>query len=156
MRIGATGDGGGGSIQAVGQVPAGERAAFVYTCYSANIAIVNQTTPLNVTGQFRLLTNWPSVDALAGVNAYSSIHMVTVEQSALEDPVGGSNDPLVSGPERFMVLWDPRPTNVAMNICAFAVGTNVLNDVYSFEAWGYYWDRTVMSVPGGLRHPGSD
>jgi len=156
MRVGATGDGGGGSIQAVGQVPAGERAAYVYACYSASIVIISQAVPLNVTGQFRLLTNWPNVDEQAGVNAYAGIHMVTVEQSALEAPIGGNNDPLVSAPERFMLLWDPRSTGATMDICSFAVGSNVTGDVYSFEAWGYYWDRTVMAQPGGPRHPGSD
>lgn len=156
MRVAGVGDGGGGSIQAVGQVRAGERAAYVYTCYSASIAIVSQASGVNVTGQFRLLTNWPNVDEQAGVNAYAAIHMVTCEQSDLDAPIGGNNDPLVYPNERFMLLWDPRPTNLAMDICAFAVGTNITGDTYSFEAWGYYWDRLSMSQPGGPRHPGSN
>ncbi|MGR3295936.1 MAG: hypothetical protein ACUZ8A_06880, partial [Candidatus Bathyanammoxibius sp.] len=59
--------------------------------------------------------------------------------------------------DRFLLLYDPRqPASLGnTNILELQLAVNTDLATYSFEAYGYYWDRSVMQTPGGPRHPGS-
>jgi len=149
-----TGDGGGMKINV--RTPAAQGAAYVYTCYSAIIA---QTvgTPNIVTLKARLLTNWPNVDAQAGVQAYATARLVTTNGSAnFTAPFTvPALDTLITPNDRFILLFDPRPAAGQLTIMELEINENVLAEVWSYEGWGYFWDRSVMQAPGGLRHPGA-
>jgi hypothetical protein len=151
------GDASGGGIKVQGTVQENQAGAYLYTCYSLLVAIVAQATPANNTAKGRLLTNWPDVDALPGVQGYSTIKVVTLGVSDdFTAPIGGPfNSPLVDPNDRFLLLGDPRPTVGAHAIVELEIAANVLADQYSFEGWGYYWDRAVWNTPGGPRHPGA-
>jgi succinate-acetate transporter protein len=42
-----------------------------------------------------------------------------------------------------------------MDILEMQRGNNLDLATYTFEAYGYFWDRAAMETPGGPRHPGS-
>ena len=158
FRHGVTGDASGGSVKVIIRVPAGLGAAYVYTCYSAHISKITGAIELT-TARLRLLTNWPNVDRQAGVQAYATHHVVTLTGAtvATSPVVGPFNDGvLVTSNDRFLLLFDPRPTVGAIDIVEFELGINTLAETYSFEAYGYYWDRSILQAPGGPRHPGSN
>ncbi len=157
MRLAVTGDASGGGITVVAQVAPELKAAYVYTCYSVNITIVDQAVGNDFLGSVRLLTNWPDIDPTAGVQAYSSHRVFTVSQApTMTVPKGGIDRILMNASDRFILLYDPRPIGIAMDIVELQAAENVLSDTYSFECYGYFWDRQVMNTMGGLRHPGSD
>jgi len=156
-RLLVTGDASGGGVKVAVQAEAGVGAAYVYTCYDVNVSIIVQAVSgtSNLT-KVRLLTSWPDVDPTVGVQAYSSNHFFRVESSAgMTPPIGGPTTPTIDPQQRFLLLFDPRPQTAALVIVELEYGDNDLNDVYSFEAYGYFWDRSVLNAPGGPRHPGS-
>ncbi|KKL17299.1 hypothetical protein LCGC14_2486920, partial [marine sediment metagenome] len=57
--------------------------------------------------------------------------------------------------DRFILIFDPRQGAGVLNMIELEMGVNVNTDTYAFEAYGYYWDRSVLNAPGGPRHPGS-
>jgi len=155
-RLGVTGDASGGAISVEFRVALQNTGAFVYTCYSVNIAVLTQATPTNQSGRIRLLTSWPNVDPIAGVQAYGSTKLCRIESNMTTAPLGGFTDvdPL-SPSDRFLLLFDPRAGPGPTTILELSLENNDLNDTYSFEGYGYYWDRSVLNAPGGPRHPGA-
>lgn len=156
-RESLTGDATGGSVKVSVQVPADKAGAFIYTCYSVNIALVSGNAAAFANPKCRLLTNWPDIDSEDGVQAYGSLQFgVGGGSGNFTPPIAGINNTLIGPNDRFILLFDPRQSSPAFNILELEAQVNTDTDVYSFECWGYYWDRSVLNVPGGLRHPGSN
>jgi len=152
-----TSDATSGGIKVTAQAAAGIEAAYVYTCYALTHAQLTggQISP-NI--KARLLTNWPDMDTTAGVRAYATLRIAQENDgSSFTAPVAGlrASDFLVTPNERFLLLFDPRSRNVAIDLVEMELNANVDGDTNSFEGWGYYWDRSVLQAPGGPRHPGS-
>jgi len=155
-RLGVTGDGSGGSIEVVIQVPADLKAAYVYTVYSVNLAQLTGSIAVAAIAKCRILTNWPNVDPVPGVQAYASLRMSSMISSAnFDPPIRGITGELITPNDRFLLLFDPRPIGIALEIVALGWSLNVDLATYSFEGYGYFWDRSVLNAPGGPRHPGS-
>lgn len=162
FRHGVTGDASGGSIKVTVRVPANKRSAYVYTIYSAQIA---QLTGVVTAGliKSRVLTNWPNVDLQAGVQAFSTLQITRhFGGSTFTAPVGGpAGDtgyaPMLAPNDRFILCFDPRqPASLGpLDILELELTVNTDLATYSYEAYGYLWDRSVMQAPGGPRHPGS-
>lgn len=151
-----TGDASGGSMKLFAQVPLLKTAAYLYTCYSLNIAQL--TGAINIVNvKARLLTNWPDIDPLAGIQGYSSLRtMDLVGGNVHTAPIAGPFEfPLVSTLERFILLFDPRSRTNAMTIVELELNLNTNPSTWSFEGYGYFWDRSVLNAPGGPRHPGA-
>lgn len=151
-----TGDATGGALKCTAQAPAGLAAAYVYTCYSVNM--VKLTGALAGTlVKVRLLTGWPNIDNLAGVQGYSSAigdnNVGTSGWDAGQVLVPSIN--FIGPNDRFLLLWDPRPSSGVLSLVEVESGGNVDTDTWSVEGYGYFWDRSVMNTPGGPRHPGS-
>lgn len=156
-RLGVTGDATAGSIKVQFQVPAELNAAYVYTCYGLTIAALTVDTANGQGAKARLLTNWPNVDPAAGVQGFATVIARTMtSDSDFTGEIGMPNQPLLSPEQRFLVLYDPRPAGGVLTIVELELGSNVNTATYSFETYGYFWDRAVMQTPGGLRHPGSE
>jgi len=156
FRKGITGDASGGGLKVTARAAAGIAAAYLYTCYSVNIAHLTGT-PGTPAAKCRLLTNWPNVDVLAGVQAYATLLMqTTVGGTNFTPPIAGiQRAPLVQPNDRFLLLFDPRPSAGVMELVELEWGENTDGDTYSFEGYGYFWDRSVLNAPGGPRHPGA-
>jgi len=155
VRQGITGDASGGTIKVNFQVSSPRRAAFVYTAYSLNYGqLTGSITATEI--QVRLLTGWPNIDAQEGVQAYGS-NLITapVGAGSLTAPVTGAGIPLVGPNDRFLLLFDPRAQGQDLDIVEMEINTNVDLATFTFEGYGYYWDRSVLGAPGGPRHPGS-
>ncbi len=153
-RLGVTGTGTGG-IKVSFQVPAELKAAYVFTCYDATMASLTGTAG-QPNGKIRLLTNWPNIDPDAGVQGFSSLLVFAIALNTnFTSPIAGPNQEIIKPNQRLMILYDPRPIGGDMPIIEMELGENILAATYSFECWGYFWDRAVMQVPGGLRHPGA-
>jgi len=149
-----TGSVGGGPIK-VGFQPGADRAgAYLYTCYFATIAQV--TVNESATMKCRLLTNWPDVDDDVGVQGAATLRIMgSADGVGFTAPFGGPATPMVFPADRFVLLFDPRPVAGAFTIVELEQDRSTEDNVYVFETWGYYWDRQVMSTPGGPRHPGA-
>ncbi len=156
FREGVTGDASGNGIDVIAQVPAGLAAAYIYTCYTLTLAQLSGALAGNAV-MSRLLTNWPDIDPASGVTGYGSA--LVLEQAGSggfeNAPVAGVNGPLVNPNDRFLLLFDPRPSAGALDIVEMRLSANVDLATYSFEGYGYFWDRSVLNAPGGPRHPGS-
>jgi len=155
-RLGVTGDATGGSIKVVFQAASGINAAYLYTCYSLNFS---QLTGVGITDAIgaRLLTGWPDVDpVVVGVQGYGS-HIMTpmVNDPTMTAPISAPGIHLIGPADRFLLLFDPRPSGGDLDIVELEFGNNVDTVLYTFEGYGYYWDRSVLQAPGGPRHPGS-
>jgi len=157
FRTSVSGDASAGTINLVARVEAGQAPAYVYTVYGLTVTQLTGAITAELV-KIRLLTNWPNVDRQAGVQGYGSVRMVTISGSSghtdeltgwLEAGVGV--DPL----QRFILLYDPRGSDTVLDLIAFQLPTNVNPSTFSFEGYGYYWDRSVLQAPGGPRHPGS-
>lgn len=152
-----TGDATGGSLKVTAQAPAPIAAAYVYTCYS--VIMVKLSGPLAGTlVKVRLLTNWPNMDPQAGVQSYATAIANNNVGTSGWDP-GQVLVPDINfiGPlDRFLLLYDPRPSAGALSLVEVESGGNVDADTWSVEGYGYFWDRSVMNTPGGPRHPGSN
>jgi len=152
-QITGTGDGGGMKVNVL--TPTGQGASYVYTAYSAIITQVGGPV-LIIRAKIRLLTNWPNVDPQAGVQAYAVAHTVPLNGSGnFTLPQLMPDRPLVDPNDRFILLYDPRPASGQLTIMELEINSNVTDDVFSYEGWGYFWDRSVMNSPGGPRHPGA-
>lgn len=162
FRLPVTGDATGNPIKVFCRVPAAKRSAYVYTCYSAQIAQLTGAITASTT-KLRLLTNWPNVSDIAGVQAYSTLYFGQLSgDTSITAPIAGplftaAGGPWVAASERFLLLFDPRqPESLGdMDILEFVLDENTDAATYSFEAYGYFWDRSVMQAPGGPRHPGA-
>jgi len=151
------GDASGGSIKVATEAPVTIAGAFLYTCYSAVVVISDAGQVSTQPIKLRLLTNWPDVGAPAGVQGYGSMIVVPMNGDAqFTGPSVGPSQPLIQPADRFILLFDPRPVAGAFNILELEFGLNTDGLSHTFEAWGYYWDRSVLQAPGGPRHPGSN
>ncbi len=148
-----TGSAGGGSLKTRFQPGADRAGAYIYTCYFANVAWnVQEDSNLKV----RLLTNWPNADVAAGIQGAGTILIRNTDQAVgFSPPEGAAIDHMVGPGQRFILLFDPRPAAGAFTIVEMEISGSTDTFSYFFECWGYYWDRGVMNVPGGPRHPGS-
>lgn len=156
FRQGLTGDLTAGSLKVTAQAEAGINAAYLYTCYSAIIAkLTGDVTQTTI--KIRLLTNWPNVDPLAGVQGYAYIQTgINRTTAAFTSPINGPDRFNMVGPnERFLLLFDPRPSAGVLSLVELETGGNIDGETWSFEGYGYYWDRSVLNAPGGPRHPGA-
>lgn len=156
-RVAITQNASGSGLKATVKVAAGLNAAYIYTCYSANIVQITGTAN-PVIGKCRLLCNWPNISDSPGVQAYSTAQFITIDGSnAFSQPVEGPNNAFLIHPnDRFVLLFDPRPGVGELSIMELAINENTGTLQYSFEAYGYFWDRSVLNAPGGPRHPGSN
>ncbi len=158
FRSSILGDATGGFLKLLVGLPAARRAGHIYTCLSAQSTTLSGTaTHAGIT--LRLLTNWPPADLGAGVTAYSTYMRILIGASAVGNfPTDGPfENPLVRENDRFILLFDPRPVETLgrLNIMEFIITDNTNTVLIGFEAWGYWWDRSVMDAPGGPRHPGT-
>ncbi|MEE8608647.1 MAG: hypothetical protein V3S55_13655 [Nitrospiraceae bacterium] len=146
-------------IQALITIPAALRRAHVYTCYSLFSGWAGGPNPSSETGVIgRLVTNWPNADPEEGVQGFSTSRRSTVTiQVASVFPDRVPDNPLITPEMRFILLMDPSAVGSGndMTIAEIQRDSNVLNTLYAFEAYGYYWDQAVLDTPGGPRHPGS-
>ncbi len=154
-RLIVTGDATGGSIKVGVNAPARIAGAYIYTAYSAQVANLAQVALTLI--KMRLLTNWPDVDGVnAGVQGYASMIVLPLTGDAdFTAPISGPSASLIQPADRYILLFDPRPVAGAFTIMELELGFNPDGIEVSFEAWGYYWDRSVLQAPGGLRHPGA-
>ena len=151
-----TGDATGDFVSTVFFVPAERKAAYVYFCYGAQVSKLGGVAARNPI-KCRLLTNWPNMDPITGVQGFATHKVVLMEGSAsFVPPEYGPAGDLLNNFDRFIPLFDPRPIGLDMNIVELTYENNVLADLYSFETYGYFYDRAVMDAPGGPRHPGSN
>jgi len=158
-RLGVTGDASGGEIKVGIIVPAERRSAFIYTCYAVTPAQLTGAVPSAQNVGCRLLTNWPDADLSTGVQGFATFRQAKIfgDATFTAPLAGGAQEgELIQPNDRFILLFDPRPDAVNnMTIVEMKWGENVDLATYSFEGYGYYWDRSVLNAPGGLRHPGS-
>jgi len=153
-------DASGGTVTAQIAVLGARRRSRIYTCYNAMSVVTTETVQETSTGiRCRLLTNWPDVDpsssSITGFATWS--RAAVVDDGGALVPTHGPVTPLVFPQDRFILLFDPGVVRAGtdMVIVELSRNANVNTNVYSFEAYGYYWDRSVLNVPGGPRHPGS-
>jgi len=159
FRRGVTGDASGGGVKVNCEVPAARRSAYVYTCYSLNWAQLTGTRD-SQTVRSRLLTNYPNIDPIPQVQGYATnTGSLTIGSANYTAPIQGvqAHQPLIQDVDRFVLLWDPRQQSTLGNLAIVEIEQSVNTDLatFSFEGYGYFWDRSVMQAPGGLRHPGS-
>lgn len=156
FRQGMTGDATGGSIKVAAFVAAALVGAYVYTCYS--LSVVQTTgTPTAAVVKSRLLTTWPNVDPDAGVAGYAAMSVITFGGAAtFTAPLASVVDaPLLNPLDRFILMFDPRSRGGSQGLVELELSVNTDAATYSFEGYGYFWDRSVMNTPGGPRHPGA-
>lgn len=152
------GDATGGGNRCQITIPAERRSAYVYTCYHAQISALTGTPIGGSRLMCRLLTNWPNISADPGVQGFSTNRHAKVNVDVvgfIQTPLSGIDENLLMPQDRFILLYDPRQQGDAIVIVELTLNDNVDLDTMSFEAYGYYWDRSVMDAPGGPRHPGS-
>jgi len=157
FRLGVTGDASGGSIKVTAQAAAEQAAAYLYTCYGVTIARITGTPVADLT-KVRVLTSWPNIDPVAGVQAFAKGAIGQLAgSSAFSAPVSlqSALTPLLEPNDRFLLLFDPRPSAGVLFLVELEMASNVDTETWSFEGYGYYWDRSVLNAPGGPRHPGS-
>jgi len=104
----------------------------------------------------RLLTNWPDASpGVVGLQGYASNIIVSTQgDQDFTAPLTGFVQAPIGANQRFIPLWTVQGSSLA--IMEMEHGSNGLNISYSFEAFGYYWDRAVLDAPGGPRHPGAN
>jgi len=145
-----------GEIKVGITVPAALRAAYIYTCYALNASVLASVGSTQMSAASRLLTNWPDVDPTAGVQGFATSRFASLFiDASFTAPRGSTNPPLVTPNDRFLLLFDPRPGTDDLTIAEIKISPVVEDDTYAFEAYGYFWDRSVLNAPGGPRHPGS-
>lgn len=154
-----TGDLTGGSIKSVAQASQEQSAAYLYTTYGVTVVRLTGT----ITGpqvKVRLLTSWPDIDPLAGVQGFATAEVFALSGDNDFTPpiavqVAGTTF-MSNANSRFLLQFDPRPgRNSALPLVEIEIGVNVDGDTFSFETYGYFWDRSVLNAPGGPRHPGA-
>ncbi len=156
-----TGDASGGSIKVGFRVTTASAGGRIYTAYSLQIAGLTGAISAS-TMKTRLLTNFPDADIAAGISGFSTLLFTVVApgifeaDGAMTAPGAGPAQDLVKPNDRFILLFGPQRSQTAVNIAELELAENIDLATYSFEAYGYFWDRQVLYVPGGPRHPGSD
>lgn len=136
-------------------VPPAKTGSFVYTCYGVQLGQLLGSVSTQ-TFKVRLLTNFPNIDPQAGVQGFSTLHMGTLGgDDQLTSPFGGPRGVEFPSLYRFILLYDPTPRNVALTIVQLETVNVGVGENFAFECYGYYWDRSVLNVPGGPRHPGA-
>ncbi len=153
-RSTAVGDATGGTIKVGARVPIAGDPGRIYACYSVTIT-KNSGTDANLPGKVRLLTNFPVMDRGAGGQGYSTAKRVAVQVGVgFTTPIGmiDGGTPGITPPDRFILLFGPVDTDV--NIVELEIAENEDLSAYGFEVYGYFWDRQVLYVAGGPRHPG--
>jgi len=159
-RVGVTGDASGDDhVKATIIVPADRKASYIYTAYSVTAVII--TVPVSIGLPFlvkcRLLTGWPNISPGAGVEAYSTMRIAEIEGSGnLSAPIAAPTTPILAPNDRFLLLFDPRSQGATgFPMIELEIQDNTDTATYAFEAYGYFWDRSVLQAPGGPRHPGA-
>lgn len=155
-RVTQAGDGTGGGNKVIVEIASSRRHAYVYKIYDMVIA---QTVGAvaSRTAKVRILTNWPNIDLEPGIQSYGSLWVgehsgtsagLTVPQSGFfrQTPFAGNYKDLL--------IFDPSTQTGPMAIAELEIA-NVDVTTFSFEGYGYYWDRSVMGTPGGPRNPGT-
>jgi len=155
-RVQLTGDASAGSLKATIFVPAERKSAYIYTCYSAIIVQIAGSS-LGFNAKIRLLANWPNIDPQAGVQGYATgISRATNADADFTPPNSLPDFNLIGPNDRFILLFDPRPIGDDLAIVEIESGNNPgVGTNFSAEAYGYFWDRSVLNAPGGPRHPGA-
>ena len=152
-RAGVTGDASGDGIQMRFNVPAANRGAHVHFCYDANFGQLTGTADLATTN-IRLLTNWPdATPGVVGLQGYGSNLALALAADNAITPISGFTTPPISPNQRFIPLWTVQGSDLAIVEINFGGNTDLAT--YTFETFGYYWDRAILDAPGGPRHPGS-
>lgn len=149
------GDASGGTIKQGLTILALGDAGRIYTCYSVAI---NKETGVDAAaaGKVRLLTNFPPMDRAGGTTAFGSARRVTVNAgTGFSAPILmiDAGDFGITPQERFVLLFGPQ-AGANVNIVELEINENEDLAVYTFEGYGYFWDRQVLYVAGGPRHPG--
>jgi len=156
MRLLVTGDASGNPITVGYRIPLGKTGAFVYTCYRLTATLLTGSPTGNENLKVRLLTNWPNISDVAGVQGFGTLNIYDLRSDSLLTPGESAPErPIVEANDRFMLLYDPRARQADMNIAEIVWSDNQDAATYAFEGYGYYWDRSVLNAPGGPRHPGS-
>jgi len=154
------GDASGGIIKAFIQVAQDRRRSRIYTAYSAQVSVVDASLNAATLVKLRLLTNWPDIDEVnPGVQGFGTFKYARIQVPANTTAPGrGALDPLLNPQDRFILLFDPGVVDASnpMVIMEMELDANSDGADFAFEAYGYYWDRGVLSTPGGPRHPGSN
>ncbi len=156
FRSAIAGDGSGGTIKWFIQVPANKSGKYVYNVVSLNLTH-DAGSILNKNLKIRLLTSWPNIDPQAGVQAYSvmkrRLHQGDITWSA---PIEAPQEDILGPLDRFILLFDPRTANNAITLFEAEVTNTGIGEDYSFEGYGYFWDRGALAAPGGVRFPGAN
>lgn len=141
-------------------MPAAKRRAYIYTCYAATVAKTVGSAKTATELKVRLLTNFPDASPdQVGLQGFATLLTRTLSvETNTTDPSGGPFEPLITSPDRYVLLFDPSAVSPLddMDIVSMERNANEDGIQLNFEAWGYYWDRSVLNAPGGLRHPGSN
>jgi len=156
-RLGITGDASAGTIKVGFVVPVALAGAYVYTIYGLTATQLTGVLNAGALVKSRVLTNWPDIDPLAGIQGFGTVRITTIGGSSNFTPPtrGPLNESLVDPLDRFLLLLDPRNRSTTLTLAEVEWFENVDLATYSFEVYGYFWDRSVADAPGGLRHPGS-
>jgi len=157
-RAAVTGDASGGSLKVGVQVPAARSGSRIFTCYSAQVAGLTGTL-ISAAIKTRLLTNFPDADLGIGIQGFSTLSLQndTGEQwnvsSGITAPIAGPYQHQIQHNDRFILLFGVSGADTTLS--ELEISDNVDGATYSFEWYGYFWDRDVLNTPGGPRHPGS-
>ncbi len=157
-----TGDATGGGMRAIFQVPAGREGQYVFTAYSASISQVSGTL-VAMSSRITLFANMPNIQSAAGIQGYEMRRVGAGESGGQHNGsanfvsnVGGLTQQLIGPLDRFILLYDPTPGGNVLQIADLQVTLNTDTIPLEFSMYGYFWDRAVLTTPGGLRHPGSN
>ncbi len=148
-------DASGGSVKVTVEILDSLRHAFVWKIWDMIIAQITGGAQAT-NGKLRILSNWPNIDPQAGIQAYASLYVGSMGgNNSLTAPNTGLFDvsPL-NGNQKDILIYDPSTQSGDMAIAELEV-VNTDGLTYSFEGYGYYWDRAVMQAPGGPRNPGT-
>ena len=155
FRSAIIGDGSGGTIKWFVQVPATKSGKYIYTVQSLNFTH-DVGTILNKNVKIRMLTSWPNIDPQAGVQAYSMMKRRLMQGDITwSAPIETVQEDILGPLDRMVLLFDPRTANNAITLFEAEVTNTGIGEDYSFEGYGYFWDRTAMQAPGGIRFPGT-
>lgn len=160
IRHTVVGDASAGSIKIGFEVSGVQSSGRIYNCISLTIADVSGGAANGLDLKLRLLTNFPPGDPTGGTGGYGLTRIGSAAfrvNTGFTAPFGaGNNNILIGAHEDKILLFGPQPSQSEVNITEMELPENVLNNEYSFEGYGYFWDRAVLQAPGGPRFPGSD
>jgi len=155
----ATGDATAGEVSAFIQVQADRRRSRIYTCYDAFTSWIAGPTDTGTAIRARLFAGWPDINVTGGVQGYETMKFLPMASQLgwSTNPIAGAEFPLIDPLQRFILLFDTSVqfANDALTILRIDRNANVNTTLYTFQAYGYYWDRAILSTPGGPRHPGA-